>query len=106
MHKPVHGTAGRPLPHLHHARRKTRRIQRELALAGAELELTNAVLDHSIPIDVQRKTEVRHALAQNEVIEEKVQQAAAELEEVRELLEDEVAERERLERELARRPAP
>lgn len=105
MQMTAHGTAGRPLPHLHHARRKTGRIQRQLALAGAELELINAVLDHSIPVSVKRSNEVRHALAQNEVIEETVQQAAQELQAVSELLEDEVAERERLERELASRPA-
>ncbi len=101
----AHGPTGSPLPHLYHARRKTGRIQRRLAVAGAELELTNAVLDQSIPVSVKRSNEVRQALAQNEVIEETVQHAAEELQAVTELLEDEVAERERLERELASRPA-
>jgi predicted RNase H-like nuclease (RuvC/YqgF family) len=95
------GGPGRPL---HQAREKTGRIQRQLAVAGAELELTNAVLDHNIPEGVKRLREVQRALTQNSVIEGKVQQAADELQVVTELLEEESAERERLERELARRP--
>jgi hypothetical protein len=90
---------------IYRARATTGRIQRELAVAGAELELTNTVLDHSLPDSVKRSSDVRRALSQNEVIEEKVQEAAEELQVVSDLLEEEVAERERLERELASRPA-
>jgi hypothetical protein len=46
-----------------------------------------------------KQGEVARALTQNEVIEEKVQVAADELLVVTELLEEEVAERKRLERE-------
>jgi len=46
---------------------------------------------------------VRKALAQNAVVEEKVMGAAEELHDVKELLEEEIAERHRLERELERR---
>ena len=95
-------SSGRPL---HRAREKTGRIQRQLAVAGAELGLTNAVLDHSLPASIKHSTEVQRALSQNDVIEEKVQEAADELQVVTGLLEEEVAQRERLERELARRPA-
>jgi hypothetical protein len=94
--------SGRPL---YRAREKTGRIQRDLAVAGAELELTNIVLDERLPESVKRSSDVQRALTQNGVIEEKVQEAADELQVVTELLEEETAERERLERELARRPA-
>ena len=92
---------GRPL---HRARRKTRAVQEQLEVASAELGLTNAVLGHSLPDIVKRSSDVRRALSQNEAIEGKVQEAADELQVVTELLEEEVAERERLERELASRP--
>lgn len=96
------GRRGRPL---HRAREKTGRIQQRLAVAGAELELTNSVLDRSLPDSVKSSNDVQRALSQNGVIEEKVQEAAEELQVVKDLLQEEVAERERLERELARRPA-
>lgn len=66
--------------------------------------MTNAVLGHSLPESVKRSTDVQRALAQNEAIEEKVQDAAEELEVVSDLLKEEVAERERLEHKLASRP--
>ena len=94
-------SSGRPL---HRAREKTGRLQRQLAVAGAELGLTNAVLDHTLPASVKHSTDVQRALSQNDVIEEKVQEAADELKVVTGLLEEEVAQRERLERELASRP--
>ena len=73
-------------------------------MASAELGLTNAVLGHSLPDSVKSSSDVQRALAQNDAIEDKVQKAADELLVVTELLEEEVAERERLERELANRP--
>jgi hypothetical protein len=102
MHTSVQSSSMPPRP-IFRARETTGRIQRELAVAGAELELTNTVLDHSLPDNVKRSKDVRHALSQNGVIEEKVQEAAEELQVVTELLQEEVAERERLERELASR---
>ncbi len=93
---------GRPL---HRARRKTRAVQEQLEVASAELGLTNAVLGHSLLDSVKRSSDVQRALTQNEAIEVKVQEAANELQVVNDLLQEEVAERERLERELASRPA-
>ena len=92
---------GRPL---YRARRKTSAVQKQLEGASAELGLTNAVLGHSLPDSAKRSSDVQRALSQNEAIEGKVQEAADELQVVKELLEEEVAERERLERELASRP--
>lgn len=87
------------------AARKTAEVHGELQVAGAELHLTNAALQRHLPPEA-RRGDVAHALAQRETIEEKVVEAADELSVVKELLHEEVAERHRLERELAesRRP--
>ena len=90
---------------LHDARDETSRIQQDIAVAGAELELTNALLGAELPESLKRSGEVRRALAQNGAIEDKVQQAAEELQVVSELRQEEVAERQRLEQELERHPA-
>lgn len=82
------------------AARKTAEVQGELRVAGAELHLTNAALERHLPPEA-RQGDVAHALAQRETIEEKVVEAADELSVVKELLHEEVAERQRLERELA-----
>lgn len=95
--------SGRGAP-LHRAREKTSKVQKELTVAGAELDLTNTVLDNSLPESVKRSSDVQRALTQNEAIEEKVQDAAEQLKVVTDLLHEEAAERERLEQELARRP--
>jgi hypothetical protein len=89
------------------ARDKTDQVQHELEVAGAELHLTSTALDRHLPPAV-RHGDVARALAQNAAIEIKVHEAAEELAEVTELLEEEVAQRGRLERELARagRPGP
>jgi C4-dicarboxylate-specific signal transduction histidine kinase len=100
----VQTSAARPGRPLHHARRKTHEVREQLEVASAELGLTNAVLGGSLPDSVKRSSDVQHALSQNEAIEEKVQEAADELQVVTDLLQEEVAERERLEQELARRP--
>lgn len=92
---------GRPL---YHARKQTGEVREQLEIASAELGLTNAVLGDSLPDSVKRSSNVRRALSQNEAIEEKVQEAADKLQVVTDLLQEEVAQRERLERELARRP--
>lgn len=76
------------------------KVLQDLQVAGAELHLTNTVLDQHLPDDAEA-VELRRALSQNMVLEEKVQDAAADLAETTQLLGEEVAERERLERELA-----
>jgi hypothetical protein len=82
------------------AERKTRAIRKKLLVAGAELHLTGAALERHLPKEVKRG-DVAHALAQRGTIEHKVQQAADELSVVNGLLDEEVAERVRLEKELA-----
>ena len=104
MQMNVQTSAARPGRPLYRARQKTNTVREQLEVASAELELTNAVLGHSLPDSVKRSTEVRRALSQSEAIEGKVQEAADELQVVSDLLQEEVAERERLERELASRP--
>lgn len=84
------------------ARDKTDAVQEDLAVAGAELHLTNTALDRSLPESV-RQGDVGKALEQNGIVQQKVTQAAEELAEVTELLEEEIAERHRLEAELAQR---
>ncbi|HZY20701.1 MAG TPA: hypothetical protein VFE82_19675 [Ramlibacter sp.] len=85
---------------IHAARRKTGRIHQDLQVVGAELHLTNTALQTSLPASAKRG-DVGRALVQNAAIEEKVHEAAADLADVKELLEEEVAERARLEHELA-----
>lgn len=82
------------------AARKTIAISKQLRVAGAELHLTNAALERHLPPDV-RRGDVAHALAQRGTIEEKVLEAADELSAVQELLDEEQAERVRLEQELS-----
>jgi hypothetical protein len=81
------------------ARDKTSEVRQDLEVAEAELHLTNTALERSLP-ESQKKGDVGRALAQNSEIEGKVQEAAEELAVVTELLEEEVAQRERLEKEL------
>lgn len=83
---------------------KTAQVQQELSIAEAELELTNTVLGRTVP--QQQEDDVRKAVAQNIVIEEKVGEAAEDLQHVTELLQSEVSERERLERELEQSRSP
>ncbi|NPC58705.1 hypothetical protein [Caenimonas soli] len=91
-----------PIEPLIQAKTKTEQIKDELAIAGAELHLSSTALGQNLPED-QKKGDVRKALEQNAVIEEKVLGAAEELHDVKELLEEEIAQRHRLERELERR---
>lgn len=104
MQMNVQTSAARPGRPLYRAHQKTSAVRQQLQVASAELGLTNAVLGHSLPESVKRSSDVRRALSQNEAIEEKVQEAAEELQLVKDLLAEEVAERERLEQELASRP--
>jgi hypothetical protein len=85
---------------IEHARQQTGKIQQELEVAGAELHLTNAALERNLPRG-EKKGEVVRALVQNVAIEEKVEDAANDLKMVTQLLEQEVAQRVHLERELA-----
>lgn len=83
---------------------KTSQIQQDLAVAEAELNLTNTVLGRARADDSrERAADVKKAVRQNAAIEEKVGEAAEELQEVNELLQEEISERERLEQELERR---
>ncbi len=68
------------------AKSKTEEVQRDLEVASAELGLTHGALQRELPPEV-KKGDVEWALHQNAVLERKVQQAAEELEEVTELLE-------------------
>lgn len=72
-------------PVIDHARSKTDQVQRDLEVASAELGLTHGALERELPPHV-KKGDVAWALHQNKVLERKVQQAAEELEEVTELL--------------------
>lgn len=82
------------------AHEESERLQQELEVAGAELHLTNTALETSLPA-AAKHGDVARALVQNAAIEEKVLEAADDLQAVTELLHEEIAERARLERELA-----
>jgi hypothetical protein len=73
-----------PAP-LEQARSKTDQVQRDLEVASAELGLTHGALDRELPPDV-KQGDVAWAIHQNKKLEKKVQQAAEELEEVTDLL--------------------
>ena len=67
------------------ARTKTEEVQRDLEVASAELGLTHGALQRELPPEV-KTGDVAWAIEQNAALERKVQQAAEELEEVTELL--------------------
>ena len=75
-----------PNPQMEAARSKTDQVQRDLEVASAELGLTHGALERSLPPEV-KQGDVAWAIRQNAVLERKVQQAAEDLEEVTELLE-------------------
>ena len=75
-----------PTQQIEAAKNRTDKVQQELEVASAELGLTHGALDRSLPPDA-RKGDVAWAIAQNKILERKVQRAAEELEEVTELLE-------------------
>lgn len=83
------------------AKAVTEQVREQLELAGAELHLSNSVMRRSVP-DAGKSGEVRKALDQYARVEEKMVDAAEELSDVTELLEEEIAERQRLELELER----
>ena len=98
--KPLSHPGASAATQIHAAREKTDKVQHDLEVAGAELELTNTALDRKLPPAVKHG-DVARALEQNAAIEIKVQEAAQELAEVSDLLEKEVAHRGLLERQLA-----
>jgi len=73
-------------PQLDAARSRTDQVQRDLEVASAELGLTHGALERELPPEL-KKGDVAWAIRQNAALEKKVQQAAEELEEVTELLE-------------------
>jgi hypothetical protein len=73
-------------PALDEARSRTDQVQHDLEVASAELGLTHGALERELPPHV-KKSDVAWAIHQNKVLERKVQEAAEELEEVTELLE-------------------
>lgn len=73
-------------PRIEAAKSRTEEVQRDLEVASAELGLTHGALERELPPEV-KKGDVAWALHQNAVLERKVQQAAEDLEEVTELLE-------------------
>lgn len=85
---------------INHAHLQAGRIQQELEVASAELHLTNTALENSLP-STAKKGDVARALAQNAALEEKVSDAADDLQTVTDLLNEEMTERKRLEGELA-----
>lgn len=84
------------------AKDRTREVRQELELAGAELQLTTTILERALP--PQHKVgDVRKAMDQSDAVAASVAEASGELAEVEALLAQEIEERQRLEREIARR---
>ena len=75
-----------PTQHIEAAKNRTDKVQQDLEVASAELSLAHGALDRGLP-PAARNGDVAWAIAQNKILELKVQRAAEELEEVTELLE-------------------
>jgi hypothetical protein len=88
---------------LDEARQKTGKVQQDLEVAGAEIGLAKEALDRHLPPEV-KEGDVAWAIGQNAAVEQKLEEAVEELEQVTELLAEESAERERLEKRLAAGP--
>ncbi len=73
------------------ARSKTQVVEAELKLAAARLHLASTALEHTLPAS-EKKGDVKKALVENAVVEQKVKESAKELAQVTELLEGEEAE--------------
>jgi hypothetical protein len=84
------------------AKQRTEKVREGLELAGAELHLTNSILERELPAE-HKTGDVRKAMDKNEAVAVDVAEARDELEEVEALLAQEIVERERLQDELARR---
>lgn len=72
-------------PAIDEARVRTDQVQHDLEVASAELGLTHGALERELPPHV-KNGDVAWAIQQNKELERKVQEAAEELEEVTELL--------------------
>lgn len=97
------GTDQRGKPSIQQARDKTREVRQDLQLAGAELELMTTILERALPPQ-HKEGDARKAIDQNGAVAANVAEAADELAEVEALLAQEIEERQRLERQIARRP--
>ncbi|HWI82992.1 hypothetical protein [Ramlibacter sp.] len=84
------------------ARDKAGDVRERLEVVGAEIHLTNSILERELPAR-HKQGDVRKALDQNGAVADKVDDAKEELREVEALLEQEASERRRLEREIGRR---
>jgi len=73
-------------PLLSDAKQKTEKVEGDLALAAAELHLSNVVIAKSISGEVVEPGIIDRALEQNTIIEKKVAVATEELKEVTQLL--------------------
>jgi hypothetical protein len=73
-------------PLLSDAKQKTEKVEGDLALAAAELHLSNVVIAKSISGEITEPGIIDRALEQNTVIEKKVEIAKEELKEVTQLL--------------------
>ena len=82
------------------ARDKTDRVQNDLKVAGAELGLAHDALQEHLPPEA-KQGDVAWAISQNAAVGRKLEDAVEELEEVTDLLQEEAAERARLEEALA-----
>jgi diguanylate cyclase len=89
---------------IEHAKRRAEKVRQDLELVGAELHLTNTILERELPAE-HKTGDVRKAIDKSEAVVDDVAEARDELEEVEALLAQEIVERERLEHELARRRA-
>jgi type II secretory pathway pseudopilin PulG len=69
------------------ARRKASEVQRDLRVAGADLELAQEALDQSLPPEV-KQGDVAWALDQNADVERRIGEAVEQLEEVSDLLQE------------------
>lgn len=90
---------------LDEARQKTGKVQQDLEVAGAEIGLAKEALDRQLPPEV-KNGDVAWAIGQNAAVEQKLEEAVEELEEVTGLLAEEAAARERLEKRLSQGGAP
>lgn len=91
-------------PSLSDALAQTSEVKEKIEGVGDELLIVNTVLKHEIPATLQTG-DVAQALEKHEELESIVQECVDDLAEVNEALEEEVARRERLERELAKSQA-
>lgn len=90
-----------PTTPIEYAYRKTGKVRDDLQVAGAELGLAHDALEQQLPAEA-KQGDVAWALGQNEAVEQKLEEAAEELGEVTELLQQESAERARLQQTLDR----